>query len=335
MPRNEFPPDSDLPPDTLTRREIDGRLGDVASPTFRRALTDCLVGEAAPNLALARLLLETGRLEPVEKALATVAGAWEGPLPGSLTELLRLVEEQRDGCEHAAALMRDHPSRPGPGADPDDVVDATKRFFDTAVRAHGEVSVAAYALGSPELFQAVTREVVDLFERWGLLGPDRVALEIGCGMGRMQAALSPHLGEVHGVDVSPGMIAAARDRCAGLANVRLAVSSGLDLAGFPAGSFDLVFAVDSFPYIEQAGLELVEAYFEEVDRVLRPGGDFVILNYSYRDNLAADQEDVEALCEDFDLILEVPGIEPFSLWDGVVFLCRKPGRGDLMSEDLG
>lgn len=332
MAQSEFPgPDLDdlhEAPDTLTRKEIDGRLGNVASPAFRRVLSECLAGEASPNLALARLLLETGRLELVETALAAVARDWDGPLPEALAELLRLIEEQRSGCEHAAALMRDHPSRPGPGVDPDDVVEATRRFFDHAVQAHGEVSVAAYALGSSELFQAATQEIVDLFKRWGLLGPDRVALEIGCGMGRMQQALSPHLAEVHGVDVSPGMIAAARQRCAGLSNVHLAASSGHDLAGLPSGHFDLVFAVDSFPYIEQAGEELIEAYFEEVDRVLRPGGDFVILNYSYRDDLASDQEDMEALCEDFDFVLEVSGAEPFSVWDGVVFLCRKPGRGE-------
>lgn len=327
MPQSEFPPESDLAPGALSRKEIHGRLADAGSPTLRRALTDCLTGEAAPNVALARLLLETGRLETVEQALAAVAQAWDGPLPDDLTELLRLVEEHREGCEKAADLLRTHPSRPGFGVDADDTVEATRLFFDAAVLAHEEVAVAAYALGSPEIFQAVTQEIVDLFERWGLLGPDRAALEIGCGIGRMQTALSPHLAEVHGVDISPGMIAAAQRRCAGLPNVHLAVSSGQDLAGIPSGRFDLVFAVDSFPYIEQAGPEMVEAHFEEADRVLRPGGDFVLLNYSYRDDIASDREDVEALCEEFGFVLEVDGAEPFSLWDGTVFLCRKPGRG--------
>ncbi len=327
MPQSEFPPESDLAQDTLTRKEIDGRLADAGSPTLRRALTDCLTGEAAPNVALARLLLETGRLETVETALDQVARDWDGPLPDDLTELLRLIAEHRQGCEKAADLLRTHPIRPDFGVDADDTVEATRLFFDAAVQAHEEVAVAAYALGSPEIFQAVTQEIVDLFERWGLLGQDRTAMEIGCGIGRMQAVLSPHLAEVHGIDISPGMIAAARRRCADFPNVHLAVSSGQDLSGFPSGRFDLVFAVDSFPYIEQAGPELVEAHFEEVDRVLRPGGDFVILNYSYRDDLAADQEDVEALCEEFGFLLEVSGAEPFSLWDGTVFLCRKPGNG--------
>ena len=58
--------------------------------------------------------------------------------------------------------------------------------------------------------------------------------------------------------------------------------------------------------------------------MLRPGGDFALLNFSYRDDLAADREEVEELCEDADLLLEVSGSEPFELGDGMVFLCRKP-----------
>lgn len=314
-----------LEPGALSRKEIDGRLAVAGSAAVRRALVDCLAGEISPNVALARLLLQTGRVEAVEAALAEAAEGWGGEPSETLSELLRLLTEHREGCKKAATLLRDHPTEAGPLADPEEVLESARRFFDAAVLASEEASVAAYSLGSPALLEAATQEIVELFERWGLLGPDRVALEIGCGIGRVQAALSPRLAEVHGIDLSPEMINAARRRCAGLPNVHLAVSSGQDLSGFPAGRFDLVLAVDSLPYIHQVGPELVEDHFHEVVRVLRPGGDFALLNFSYRDDLAADQEDVEALCDETGLLLEVPGVEPFSLWDGTVFLCRKPG----------
>ena len=47
------------------------------------------------------------------------------------------------------------------------------------------------------------------------------ALEIGCGAGRMTRHLAEIFGEVHAVDVSGEMIAKARERLAGLDNVRL------------------------------------------------------------------------------------------------------------------
>lgn len=327
MAPTEFPAFPNLVPDLPSHKEIESRLaegGSAVPPVVRRAVADCLTGEISPNVALARLLLETGRVEPVEASLAVAAERWGEPLPAGFAELIAMVRDNREGCERAADLLREHPS-PEPVADVEETIDSNRRFFDAAVRAHEEVSVAAYALGNPALLAAATQEIVDLFERWGLLGPERTALEIGCGIGRMQVGLSPYVGQVHGIDISPGMIAAARRRCAGLGNVHLAVSSGEDLSPFPSGSLDLVFAVDSFPYIHQAGPDLVEAYFDEVDRVLRPGGDFVLLNYSYRDDLAADREEVEALCEETGFVLEVQGIEPFTVWDGIVFLCRKPG----------
>jgi ubiquinone/menaquinone biosynthesis C-methylase UbiE len=219
-------------------------------------------------------------------------------------------------------MLREHPA-PAPPTSPEEAVATVRAFFDEAVREDEMASVAAYSLGSPELLDRATDEVVDLFDRWGLLDAGRTALEIGCGIGRMQAALAPRLGEVHGVDVSPAMIAAARRRCAGLANVHLTVGSGLDLAGFPAARFDLVFAVDSFPYVHQGGHELVEAHFRETARVLKPGGDFAILNFSYRGDLALDCEDVEQLSADWGFQLEVGGVEPFDFWDGVAFLCRR------------
>ena len=104
--------------------------------------------------------------------------------------------------------------------------------FDRLAKAQPEAGVALYALGSPELLEAATAEIVEALRGWKLLRVSSHVLEIGCGIGRFVRALAPEAAHVTGLDLSREMIATARERCAGLANVRLEVSSGRDLAGF-------------------------------------------------------------------------------------------------------
>jgi SAM-dependent methyltransferase len=291
----------------------------TASPIVRHILTDCLAGRIHPALGLVRLIDEAGSVEAVAE-LITAAHATGNPITAELEQLLL---DHREACEGIAWMLRHHPAPGPPASSAVAGVDEIRRFFDQAVRENEGASVAAYTLGDPGLLGEATEEIVEILQMWGLLSPEREALEIGCGIGRLQSALAPLLAEVHGIDVSPGMIAAALRRCSGLANVHLTECSGLDLAGFPDARFDLVLAVDSFPYIHQGGQELVEAHFREAARVLRPGGDFVVLNYSYRNDLATDCEEVEELCAQTGFLAEVCGLQPFTFWDGIAFLCRR------------
>jgi ubiquinone/menaquinone biosynthesis C-methylase UbiE len=142
----------------------------------------------------------------------------------------------------------------------------------------------------------------------------------------MERALAPMLGEIQAIDVSERMIATARRRCADLSNVVFARTSGLDLRPFEDESFDLAFAIDSFPYIVQSGMSLVRAHFAEAARVLRVGGELVILNFSYRDDLETDRADVASLAEDHGFELLVSGATPFHLWNGAAFRMRRSAR---------
>jgi SAM-dependent methyltransferase len=304
-------------------KEIEARLGDIEPEAALDIFLDLLTGEVAPALGLARLLLALSSARDAEDLVALVARRWGRPLDPSLAEMARLLHDHREGCERVATMLREHPDPAEVFSSPEESINACRRFFDRSVTRNEIASVAAYSLGDPDLLAVATREIVDLFERWGLLGPDRKTLEIGCGIGRMQAALSSRVAEAVGIDVSPKMIAAARRRNEGLSNVRFAVSSGQDLAGFEAESLDLVFAVDSFPYVYQAGPEVVEMHFQEAARVLRPGGDFVILNFSYRDDLAVDRSEVQKLCRALGFTLAVNGAQPFRFWDGVAFHGRR------------
>ena len=309
--------------DSLDWKEIDARLSGIEPPVAREVLLDLLSGEISPAIALSRLLLALGWPSEVEGVLAEVAQSWGRPLHPSLYEMARLFQDHRDGCERVAAMLREHPD-PNVSISPtEDVIAACRSFFDRSVERSETASVAAYSLNDPALLERATREVMDLFERWDLLGADRRTLEIGCGIGRMQKALASRVAEVHGIDISPRMIEAARMRCADLPNVHLTLGSGRDLGGFAAESLDLVYAVDSFPYIFQAGPALAEAHFHEAARVLRPGGDFVIFNYSYRDDLEGDKRDVNRLARAAGLAVMVSGGQPFKFWDGIAFRMRR------------
>ena len=94
-------------------------------------------------------------------------------------------------------------------------------------------------------------------------------LEIGCGAGRMTRALAKVFGEVHGVDVSGGMIERARELLADCPNVHLYQNSGTDLSVLGDVKFDFAFSFIVFQHIPSKAV--IENYVREVHRVLRPG----------------------------------------------------------------
>jgi SAM-dependent methyltransferase len=209
-----------------------------------------------------------------------------------------------------------------PGLDPADAVRRWAAAFDAAVAAHPEASVALYTLGDPHLLDAASREIAAALQAWGLTGPDRRALDLGCGIGRMLPPLAQACALAVGVDVSAGMLAEARRRCTGRGNLLLVRSSGRDLAMFADGSFDLVLAVDSFPYLHLSGL--AESSFADAARLLAPGGHLAILNYSYRDDFEADRRDLDRLAQAHGLEVVRRGTRDFVLWDGASFVLRRP-----------
>lgn len=287
-----------------------------APDRLRPGLEGCADGAMPANVALLRLAMEATGPEEVEAALAQASGSAPPAAARRLREALDLwrrnpqafatIRSVIDGVEHGGT-----PARP----------EAWAEAFDRLAEASPEGSVALYALGNPDLLRAATDEVVGRLAAWGLLGADRRALDLGCGIGRLVAALSPRVAHVTGLDVSEGMIARARERCAGLPNVALRVSSGRDLAGVGDGSVDLVLGADVFPYLVQAGV--AEAHVAEAARVLRPGSHLAILNFSYRGDLGRDRDEVRALAHrhGFEVCRLASG--DFALWDGATFLLRR------------
>lgn len=292
----------------------------LAADVLRR----CAGGEISSAVALVRLLIAYGDLDRVRAALASLAQLdGEADLHGAIDRVRDLVAGHPVGSALVEDMLRQERALARPlGAAGE--VERCRRLFDRLVGANAEASVALYSLGDPGLLDAATVEVTELLERLSVLGPERHLLEIGCGIGRFVQALAGRIAAITGIDIAPGMIEAAKKRCAGLPNVTLQETSGRDLWAFPAAAFDTVLAIDSLPYVHRAGAALVSAHFAEVARVLRPGGDFVILNLSYRGDLELDRQDVRRLGETVGLRVLLNGTSDLRLWDGTTFHLRKP-----------
>ncbi|HEY0523565.1 MAG TPA: methyltransferase domain-containing protein [Stellaceae bacterium] len=291
---------------------------------LRPHLARYLDGALSAPMTLMHLLIAT---EDPARVAATLAELEQAALDAAvvprLRELSALLDENREGAVDVAAMLRMGADHSRAADDAADGIAAWASLFDRAVAAAPEASVALYSLGNPRLLDAATEEVVARMRDWGLFGDDRDLLEIGCGIGRFQAALAGAVRSVAGIDISAGMVETARRRCAGLGNVRLLHCSGRDLAPFPDASVDLVFAVDTFPYLVLSGGGLVERHVAEAARVLRPGGSFLVLNFSYRGDVQQDREDVDRLARAAGFTVERSGTGDFAIWDGTTFLLRR------------
>ena len=283
-----------------------------------RAIADCLAARISPEVAVARMLLAGVAAEGIAAELArhrTASpdarwAAMAGLVKGRAASLDRLAAE-------VAATSAQH------DASGQDGVARIAAFFDRAVAHSPEASVALYSLGDPSILAAATAEIVGWLEAHGLLRAGSDVLDLGCGIGRVAAAVAPRCRSVLGLDVSAGMVAEARRRHAGLANARFQQTAGRDLDALPGGAFDLVLAIDSFPYIVQAGTALVDRHVAGAARALRPGGALAVLNFSYRGDGEADRADAAALSAAHGFTLERDGSAPFKLWDGTAFVLRR------------
>jgi SAM-dependent methyltransferase len=301
-------------------------LSDEPTHRLRGLLSDCADGRLAPNVALMHMIIAASSVAEVEAALAWGARAWASEAGGNRSERTQAVVALWRANPQAFETVKtviseaDHggaAQTPPPGAG------HWSRAFDRMARVAPEAAVALYALGNADLLESATDEAVALLRSWRLLGPDRTVLDLGCGIGRFAAALSPEASHVVGLDVSPEMIARARARCLGLPNVSLAVSNGCDLGAVEDESLDLVLAADVFPYLVLAGSALVERHLDETARVLRPGGALVVFNYSYRGDPNRDRTELTALGAARRLLIEEAAAGLLSLWDAVIYRLRK------------
>ena len=125
-------------------------------------------------------------------------------------------------------------------------------------------------VGDPERGRS---ELQGMFERLGADPRGGTCVEVGCGPGRMTAALAERFDRVVAVDVSPAMVERARASVPD-ANVDFRVVSGARLDGVDSGVADAVVCYLVLQHLPSR--ETVLAYIAEFGRVLGERGEAFI-----------------------------------------------------------
>jgi SAM-dependent methyltransferase len=98
-----------------------------------------------------------------------------------------------------------------------------------------------------------------------------LAVEIGCGMGRICLALTERFDKVVGYDISAEMLRQAEEVVTGRP-VELRLTDGATLPGLEDRSADLVVTFTVFQHIPD--VDVIRSYIAEAGRALAPGGVF-------------------------------------------------------------
>jgi ArsR family transcriptional regulator len=111
-----------------------------------------------------------------------------------------------------------------------------------------------------------------MFPLFGLLDPTAILGDLGAGTGHFAARVAPFVGRVIVVDAAEEMLEAARDRMDGGPNVDLRCG---DLESLPIddGELDVAVLLLVLHYVVEP-----QAVLKEVQRTLKPGGRFVIVD---------------------------------------------------------
>ena len=298
------------------------RVRIACPPVLRDVLTRYLASEISGESTLMHFILRLGGTRALTPTLQDLAAA--APESGKVAQLVSLATANSHHLARVTALVEcglaDFPTTGGRG------VCAIRAQCDQAVAIAPEASVALYSLGSSEILDRATDEIMARLVDWNLLRSDLVVLDLGCGIGRIEPVLAPQVREITGIDISSRMLDEARWRCRDLANVSFEQCNGQDLEVLAGRSFDLIMAIDSFPCMFAADPKIPARHIHDCRHLLRPGGSLMILNFSYRGDDQADKRDMMELAETNGFIVERLGTRDFSLWDGVTFLLSLPRK---------
>lgn len=170
------------------------------------------------------------------------------------------------------------------------------------------------AASGPGSFYALRARLVA--EKIAALRPGARVLDLGCGGGLLSAALASRGFDVYGADISPEMLAAARDATRGLLDepkYRFRLIQG-SVAPFP-WRFAVVIVLGVFPYVPD-----YETYVRYLSGLVEPGG-LIVASCTRRASLFAWKETLSLLCrhpKPTGWIRTVRNLISSGLWSGGV-----------------
>ncbi len=136
----------------------------------------------------------------------------------------------------------------------------------------------------PEINRLPLEKKIELWEKSAIVSVQQIlqdipvkqewkVLDIGCGVGRCIKPMRDMFLEVDGVDISHKMIEFAKQYLSeGKQNGKLYVNSGSDLLQLQSRNYDFVYSMIVFQHIRS--ISVIKSYFQEIHRVLKPGGYF-------------------------------------------------------------
>jgi SAM-dependent methyltransferase len=146
-----------------------------------------------------------------------------------------------------------------------------KKDWDERATLNARYYIATSCEDSEDAFRASgERDVMFFFTGLEhLLTTERVLLDIGCGIGRMDEAIASRVGRIIGLDVSAEMVRLARERLAHVPNVDFVEGNGVDLDVIDDASIDLIFSHIVFQHMPKAA---TANYLIDARRVLKRDG---------------------------------------------------------------
>jgi SAM-dependent methyltransferase len=123
-----------------------------------------------------------------------------------------------------------------------------------------------------EFFEKGKKEIDELMKYSRSLNIDvkrGMALDFGCGVGRLTQALADHFEEVHGVDISPRMIELANEHNSHGSRCVYHLNGRSDLQLFDDDVFDFIYSTITLMHMEP---KYSMNYIKEFLRVLSPNG---------------------------------------------------------------
>ena len=249
---------------TSTRLSIHDRLNELADATRCRLLgalerQELTVGELCLSLQLPQ--------STVSRHLRILADeAWVTSRADGATRWYALSPDLDAEARALWALVRE-PMRVTPAA----VQDVAR--IDAVLAARRTRSEAFFATASAEwdaLRVSMFGARAYLTAALALLDPATIIGDLGCGTGELTAALAPHVAHVHAIDASAPMLAAARARTAGAANVTIAEGT-LEALPLVDASLDAAVLLLVLHHVADPARALAE-----VRRVLRPNGRLLV-----------------------------------------------------------
>jgi SAM-dependent methyltransferase len=145
-------------------------------------------------------------------------------------------------------------------------VDPMWAVLNDPTRRHGQWDPAEFFATGAEDIGALMKSAAEL----GLPRERKLAVDFGCGVGRLAQLLASHFDSYVGVDISESMIVQARQWNRDCARCRFVLNTTGDLRIFEGGSVDLIYTKFVLQHLPSA--ELVRSYLSEFVRILRPGG---------------------------------------------------------------